>query len=689
MVFCKECKRDVEIWDDGSGGFSCCPNCGTVLDEDAFSSEVGFTKDAGGDSAVVGSFVSDTGVARGVSRISGGKVYSSEPGDSRERALAKGKDEIRGLVDSLKIEHKQDTIDSSLRFYQLALQHAFTRGRRVNQVAAVCTYIYCRQASKPFMLIDFSDALSINMFELGSVFLSLLLLLRLEQHPVFARPVDPSLYLHRYAGRLNLGRKTNTVSDTAVQLVKSMKRDWLQTGRRPAGICGASLYIACQVHGFDRTKREIISVVHVGEATLSKRVHEFTHTASGQLTADEFAKHVKQVDGQTTKELQAMEPSKNEESFGEGECCDHVASGTTNFAKGMCQGCYLEYLETCGGHLHGAHPPAYKRALKKADEEWQRRVDEEANEAALDDDTPLGLPAPGDEHDPMADAMDAAMAAEELGGFRALMPEGTVEHGLRHHGDGTLAPPPDPGSNADEPSFPASACSGAGPQEAAQDGNQEASAAAGNDEAQAGAGEATTGEEPGERKQGVDTYSDVSDTEVDAMILSEAESKSRAKVWEFNNADWLEKVAVKDAAQAARDAIQAGQAAGGEEGTPKGKKRGRKPGGKNAGPELRDGKGPPESASEAASRMLAQKKLSSKLNHEVLQNMFDEKLQDIGGQEDGKGKRSKVGQLLLSGSSDRRRRKPGVRNGRQKRLRLMQPGMTEPRCRPLRPSWAP
>ena len=29
--------------------------------------------------------------------------------------------------------------------------------------------------------------------------------------------------------------------------------------------------------------------------------------------------------------------------------------------------------------------------------------------------------------------------------------------------------------------------------------------------------------------------------------------------------------------------------------------------------------------------MLAQKKLSSKLNHEVLQNMFDEKLQDIGG----------------------------------------------------------
>ena len=51
-----------------------------------------------------------------------------------------------------------------------------------------------------------------------------------------------------------------------------------------------------------------------------------------------------------------------------------AASGTKNFAKGMCQPCYLHYLETSGGHLHGAHPPAYVRALRLADEEWQRRV---------------------------------------------------------------------------------------------------------------------------------------------------------------------------------------------------------------------------------------------------------------------------------------------------------------------------
>ena len=35
------------------------------------------------------------------------------------------------------------------------------------QVAATCLYIACRQEKKPYMLIDFSDHLSVNVFVLG------------------------------------------------------------------------------------------------------------------------------------------------------------------------------------------------------------------------------------------------------------------------------------------------------------------------------------------------------------------------------------------------------------------------------------------------------------------------------------------------------------------------------------------
>jgi transcription factor IIIB subunit 2 len=34
----------------------------------------------------------------------------------------------------------------------------------------------------------------------------------------------------------------------------------MQTGRRPSGICGAALFIAAHVHGFERSKADVVSV---------------------------------------------------------------------------------------------------------------------------------------------------------------------------------------------------------------------------------------------------------------------------------------------------------------------------------------------------------------------------------------------------------------------------------------------
>lgn len=64
--------------------------------------------------------------------------------------------------------------------------------------------------------------------------------------------MDPSLYLHRFANRLGVDAKFHAVTNTALRLVASMKRDWMQTGRRPAGICGAALFISAHIHGINR-----------------------------------------------------------------------------------------------------------------------------------------------------------------------------------------------------------------------------------------------------------------------------------------------------------------------------------------------------------------------------------------------------------------------------------------------------
>jgi len=63
------------------------------------------------------------------------------------------------------------------------------------------------------------------------------------------RPIDPCLYVMRYANRMGFGEKTHDVSKTALRLVQRMKRDWIHTGRRPSGLCGAALLIAAITMG--------------------------------------------------------------------------------------------------------------------------------------------------------------------------------------------------------------------------------------------------------------------------------------------------------------------------------------------------------------------------------------------------------------------------------------------------------
>ncbi|XP_008854599.1 transcription factor IIIB 90 kDa subunit isoform X2 [Nannospalax galili] len=106
----------------------------------------------------------------------------------------------------------------------------------------------------------------------------------------FPSPADPCLYIPRFAHLLEFGEKNHEVSMTALRLLQRMKRDWMHTGRRPSGLCGAALLVAARMHDFRRTVKEVISVVKVCESTLRKRLTEFEDTPTSQLTIDEFMK---------------------------------------------------------------------------------------------------------------------------------------------------------------------------------------------------------------------------------------------------------------------------------------------------------------------------------------------------------------------------------------------------------------
>ncbi|KAF4070796.1 hypothetical protein AMELA_G00277610 [Ameiurus melas] len=158
-----------------------------------------------------------------------------------------------------------------------------TRGRKMAHIIAACLYLVCRTEGTPHMLLDLSDLLQVNVYILGKTFLLLA-----RELCINAPAVDPCLYIPRFAHMLEFGEKTHEVSMTALRLLQRMKRDWMHTGRRPSGLCGAALLVAARMHEFRRTVKEVIGVVKVCEATLRKRLTEFEDTPTSHLTIDEF-----------------------------------------------------------------------------------------------------------------------------------------------------------------------------------------------------------------------------------------------------------------------------------------------------------------------------------------------------------------------------------------------------------------
>jgi transcription factor IIIB subunit 2 len=170
------------------------------------------------------------------------------------------------------------------RLYKLASDQKFIRGRKTSNVVGAILYTVCRKERTTHLLIDFSDVLQTNLFVLGSIYLKLIRVLKIYDIPL----IDPSLFLRRFCSKLNFGEKLKQVQQTSLKILQSMSRDWMTTGRRPSGLCGASILISARIHGFKRSIKHIIAVVHCCDQTIRTRLIEFSRTPAAKLTKSQF-----------------------------------------------------------------------------------------------------------------------------------------------------------------------------------------------------------------------------------------------------------------------------------------------------------------------------------------------------------------------------------------------------------------
>lgn len=277
---CKSCGcTDIDV--DAARGDAVCTGCGSVLEDNIIVSEVQFVETGGGGSSAVGQFVSSEGINKPSTLVGG--FHTNLGKESRAQTLQNGKRQIHNL--GVQLQLNKHCLDTAFNFFKMAVSKHLTRGRKMTHVIAACLYLVCRTEGTPHMLLDLSDLLQVNVYVLGKTFLLLA-----RELCINAPAIDPCLYIPRFAHMLEFGDKNHEVSMTALRLVQRMKRDWMHTGRRPSGLCGAALLVASRMHDFRRTIKEVIRVVKVCESTLRKRLTEFEDTPTSQLTIDEFMK---------------------------------------------------------------------------------------------------------------------------------------------------------------------------------------------------------------------------------------------------------------------------------------------------------------------------------------------------------------------------------------------------------------
>ena len=162
-MFCPNC-GSTEIECHEASGASICTSCGVVVEENNIVSSVGFVEGAGGAISTVGQFVGANSSKAYNSSGGGGNRYGFSR-DSRETTLANGRRRIQDVASRLRLGGH--FVDTAHRFFTVAVEKNFVQGRRSMHVVAACLYIACRQEKSQHMLIDFSDALQVMIFDLS------------------------------------------------------------------------------------------------------------------------------------------------------------------------------------------------------------------------------------------------------------------------------------------------------------------------------------------------------------------------------------------------------------------------------------------------------------------------------------------------------------------------------------------
>ncbi len=216
----------------------------------------------------------DIGIDRSLTGLMREKMYRLRKWQSRlrvsdaaERNLAFALSELDRLASNLSLPKHVE--EEAARLYREAVRKGLIRGRSIEAVIAACVYAACRLLKVPRTLDEIADVSRVDKKEIGRSFRFIARHLNLTPKKLFVKPTD---YVNKFADELGLSEK---VRRRAIEILEeAYQRGGLTSGKSPAGLVAAALYIASLIEGEKRTQREVAEVARVTEVTVRNRYKE-------------------------------------------------------------------------------------------------------------------------------------------------------------------------------------------------------------------------------------------------------------------------------------------------------------------------------------------------------------------------------------------------------------------------------
>ena len=278
---CPECDSINLTYDDQKGEIVC-NDCGLIIEEKMVDAgqETGGQfdksekKGRGGAPLSIQKF--DKGLTTNVGEIS----YKLESGQTRKfLRLKKWQERVSTSIErNLRLamaELRRETSflnlpsvvrDEAARVYNFVLQRGLVRGRSMESVIAACIYAACRSYNIPRTLDEIAATSDVPRKEIGRTYRFMIRKLGIK-----VKPSSPKDYISRFASILHLSPKSQ---NEALKILKKADVSELTSGRGPAGIAAAALYVAALINNEKKTQREVADVAGITEVTIRNRYKE-------------------------------------------------------------------------------------------------------------------------------------------------------------------------------------------------------------------------------------------------------------------------------------------------------------------------------------------------------------------------------------------------------------------------------